>query len=323
MQYSTKKIATSLIAVAVLLAGWVGFAQVQDKSKDKPTAAKKPVESKDADEEAIRHSASAFTAAYNSHDAKAVSELFALKAELTDEDGNLIKGREAIEKEFSSQFKKFPESKIEIEIGSVRVLTQHIALEEGIVRGRPTPDEPVNVSSYVVVHVKVDGHWLIASVTDFEVAADELTPNEHLQQLAWMEGDWLDESADSTVKSTCRWDDSGNYLLQDFFLQIAGSVSASGSMRIGWDPLSKQIKSWTFDADSSYAEGLWTRVGDEWIVRSHGVNAEGKVTSATSVFRYVNKDTMTWRAYDRVVGGEPADDVPENVIKRHAPPPEG
>ncbi len=323
MQYSTKKIATSLIAVAVLLAGWVGFAQVQDKAKEKPTTAKKAVETKDADEEAIRHSAAAFTTAYNAHNANAVSELFALKAELTDEDGNLIKGREAIEKEFASQFLKFPEARIEIEIGSIRVLTQHIALEEGIVRGQPTPDGPVNVSSYVAVHVKVDGHWQLASVTDFEVASDDLTPNDHLQQLAWMEGDWLDESSESTVKSSCRWDESGHYLLHDFFLQIAGSVSASGSMRIGWDPLSKQLKSWTFDADSGYAEGLWTRIGDEWMVRSHGVNAEGKVTSAISVFRYVNKDTMTWRAYDRVIGGEPADDVPENVIKRHAPPPEG
>jgi hypothetical protein len=141
--------------------------------------------------------------------------------------------------------------------------------------------------------------------------------------LAWLEGSWLDESADSTVKSSCRWDDSGNYLLVDFSLQIAGRASASGSMRIGWDPLTGQLKSWTFDADSGHAEGLWIRVGDEWFVRSHGVNAEGKVTSGINVFRYIDNDTMTWRAYERVVGGEPAEDIPENVIKRHAPAPEG
>lgn len=322
MRYSTKNIATPLIAVAVLMAGWAGFAQVQEKAKEKPPAPKKMVEAKDADEEAIRRSATAFTTAYNAHNAKAVSELFALKAELTDEEGNLVQGREAIEKAFEEQFEKFPEAKIEIEIASIRILTQHIAVEEGLVRGQPLPDEAAHVSNYVAVHVKVDGHWLIASVTDFEVAAEDLTPNDHLQQLAWMVGDWLDESPDSIVKSSCRWDASGNFLLQDFFLQIAGSVSASGSMRIGFDPLSKQLKSWTFDADSGYAEGLWTRVGDEWMVRSHGVNAEGKVTSGVHVFRYIDNDTMTWRAYDRVVGGEPADDVPENVIKRHAPSPE-
>jgi uncharacterized protein (TIGR02246 family) len=275
------------------------------------------------DEEAIRRSAAAFATAYKAHDAKAVAELFALKAEFTDEDGELIKGREAIQQNFAEMFKKFHESKIEVEITSIRVLTPNIALEEGIVRGQPVPDEATNVSSYVVIHVKVDGHWLIASVSDFEADSEELTPNDHLQPLAWMVGDWLDESADSTVKSSCHWDESENYLLMDFSLQIAGSVSASGSMRIGWDPLSGQLKSWSFDADSGYAEGLWIRIDDEWIVRSHGVNAAGKVTSGISVFRFIDNDTMTWRAYDRVIGGEPAEDIPENVIKRHAPAPAG
>jgi uncharacterized protein (TIGR02246 family) len=321
MYHSMKKVVTLLAAVAILSTGWFGFAQVQEKAKEKPTPTRKPSEVKDPDDEAIRKSAAAFTTAYNAHDAKAVSELFALKAEVTDEDGELIKGREAIQQNFATMFKKFPKCKVEVEVTSIRVLTPNIALEEGIVRGNPVPDEATNVSSYVVVHVKVDGHWLIASVSDFEADAEELTPNDHLQPLAWMVGDWLDESPDSTVKSSCRWDESENYLLVDFYLQIAGSVSASGSMRIGWDPLSGQLKSWTFDADSGYSEGLWIRVGDEWIVRSHGVNAAGKVTSGISAFRFIDNDTMTWRAYDRVIGGEPADDIPENIIKRHAPPP--
>ena len=323
MHHTMKTFLTPLIALAILSAGWLGFAQVQEKPKDKPTTAKKPAEAKDPDEEAIRQSAAAFSTAYNAHDAKAVSELFAMKAEFTDEDGELIKGREAIQQNFAEMFKKFPESKIEVEVTSIRVLTPNIALEEGIVRGQPVPNEATNVSSYVVVHVKVDGHWLIASVSDFEADSEELTANDHLQQLSWIVGDWLEETADSMVKTKCQWDDSGNYLLMDFALQIAGRASTSGSMRIGWDPLTGQLKSWTFDADSGYAEGLWIRVGDEWFVRSHGVNAAGKVTSAVSVFRFIDNDTMAWRSYDRVVGGEPAEDIPENIIKRHAPAPAG
>ena len=92
-------------------------------------------------------------------------------------------------------------------------------------------------------------------------------------------------------------------------------------MRIGWDPLTRQLKSWTFDVDSGYSEGLWTRIEDEWVVKIHGVNAEGEATSAVSVFRYIDEDTMSWRSYDRTVGGQPADDVPENIIKRHPPAP--
>eukprot|EP00475_Leptophrys_vorax_P008216 TRINITY_DN15293_c0_g1_i1.p1 TRINITY_DN15293_c0_g1~~TRINITY_DN15293_c0_g1_i1.p1 ORF type:complete len:129 (-),score=16.38 TRINITY_DN15293_c0_g1_i1:82-468(-) len=127
-----------------------------------------------------------------------------MKAEFTDEDGELIKGREAIQQNFAEMFKKFPESKIEVEVTSIRVLTPNIALEEGIVRGQPVPNEATNVSSYVVVHVKVDGHWQIASVSDFEADSEELTANDHLQQLSWIVGDWLEETADSMVKTKCQ-----------------------------------------------------------------------------------------------------------------------
>jgi len=312
---------TVMIAAIVLLIGWVGFAQVQEKPREKPAPASKTDEARDPDEEAIRRSATAFTTAYNAHDAKGIAELFALKAEFTDEEGNLIKGRDAIAQSFAELFKKYPKCKSEIEIDSIRILTPNVALEEGVIHGQPDPEDAPNVSSYVAIHVKVEGKWLIASVADFEAGDQELTAHDHLQQLDWMVGEWLDESASSTVKSTCRWDESGNYLLHDFYLQLGKGITASGSLRIGWDPLSGQLKSWTFDADSGYSEGLWVRVDDEWIVRSHGVNAEGKVTSSINVFRFINKDTMTWRSYDRVVGGQPAEEIPENVIKRHAPAP--
>ncbi|MFN0052491.1 MAG: SgcJ/EcaC family oxidoreductase [Planctomycetales bacterium] len=295
-----------------------------------PKGAKKPESTADAadadvesaDESAIRKGAEAFVTAYNAHDAKGVAGLFALKAEFTDEDGNLIKGREAIEQDFAEMFTEFPECRIEIEIDTIRVLTPNVAVEEGIVRGQPVPDGVVNVSNYVAVHVKVDGKWLIASVSDFEADPEDLTQSDNLQELSWMVGDWIDESPDSVVKSSCRWDDSGNYLLHEFVLQLAGGILANGSMRIGSDPLTGQIKSWTFNADRGYSEGLWTRNGDEWSMKSQGVNADGQVTSATNVYRIIDNDTITWRSYDRVVGGEPTEDVSEYIVKRQAPVPE-
>lgn len=355
MRDSVRSIRMLLIA-AVLLAGWTVYAQVQEKPKPKPAPAKKteadaakkteagtkkPAPAKteatktktpaaddkadkdEADRQAIIRSAEKFQEAYNARDAKAVAELFALRAEFTDEDGNLIQGRAAIEQDFAEMFSEHPKCKIEVEVESIRVLTPHLALEEGLVRGQPEPDADPNVSRYVAVHVKVDGEWKIASVSDFDAGDGELTPHDRLQELAWMVGEWHDESPDAIVKTSCRWDDSGNYLLHEYAVQIGGAASASGSMRIGWDPLSRQIKSWTFDANGSYAEGLWTRIGDEWVVKVHGVNAAGEVTSAVNVFRFVNEETMTLRSYDRVVGGEPTPDVPENVIKRSPPTPEG
>jgi uncharacterized protein (TIGR02246 family) len=355
MRDAITSVRTMMMAV-VLLAGWTVYAQVQDKSKGKPApakkteaetakktdaGAKKPAPAKtgetktktraaddkadkeEADRKEILDSAEKFVQAYNAQDAKSVAELFAVKAELTDEAGNLIQGREAIEQDFAKTFAEHPKCRVEVEVGSIRVLTPHLAVEEGIVHGQPDPDAKPHVSSYVAVHVKVEGEWKIASVSDFHANVGELTPHDRLQELAWMVGDWHDESSDAIVKTSCQWDDSGNYLLHEFKIQIDGAASASGSMRIGWDPLSRQIKSWTFDANGSYAEGLWTRIGDEWVVKVQGVNAEGQVTSAVNVFRFVNSETMTLRSYDRVVGGQPTVDIPENVVKRSPPTPAG
>lgn len=349
------KAALAVVAIFILCAGWTALAQVQEKPRVKPPATNKPApatpkaaaaaakqpaattakdtakpivvdtskaEPESADETAIRKGAEAFVTAYNAHDAKAVSELFALRAEFTDEDGKLIKGRDAIEKDFAEKFAEDPECRIEVEVDSVRILTPNIAIEEGIVRGEPAPGEAKNVSSYAAVHVKVEGRWVIASVSDFEAEPDDLSARDNLEELAWMVGDWIDESPDSVVKTSCRWDASGNYLLHEFVLEIAGEISANGSMRIGSDPLTGQLKSWTFNADSGYSEGLWTRTGDEWSVKARGVNSDGEVTLSTNVFRYVDQDTMTWRSYDRVIGSEPADDITEYIIKRQAPAPE-
>jgi len=332
MRFSLRTVA-AIVAAAALFVASAGVAEAQDKppatkkppvkEKKKPATADTPSsEAKGADEAAIRQGAEAFVTAYNAHDAEAVSELYALKAEFTDEAGNLIKGRKAIEQDFGQMFTEHPQTAIEVAIDSIRFLTPNIAIEEGTVHGRPEPDEGENVSSYIAIHVKVEGRWLIASVRDFEAEPEAPTANEQLQELAWMVGDWIDESSDSVVKSSCRWDDSGNYLLHEFVLHLAGGAASSGSMRIGKDPLSGQIKSWTFDADSGYSEGLWTKAGDEWVVKAHGVNGEGKVTSSTNVYRFVDEDTMTWRSYDRVVDGEPAADVAEFVVKRQAPLPE-
>ena len=342
------------IVIFLIGSGWVGFAQVKEVPKPVPgvkkeavparEADKKPAvnanpappkaaepkkvdgtatthaEMEKADDKAIRDSADAFSKAYNGHDAKAIAQLFALRAEVTDESGNVIKGREAIEQDFAQTFTNFPESTIEIEIGSIRFLTPNIAVEEGIVRGQPVPDQAINVSGYIAVHVKVDGHWVLASVSDYEVPA-ELTAQDHLQELAWLVGDWIEESHDSAIKTSCRWDESGNFLIQDFAVHVPGGAAASGSMRIGWDAMRGQFKSWMFNADGGYAEGLWTRDGDSWMVKSHGVNSKGEVTSATSVYRYVDSDTMIWQAYDRIVGGTHKERSPEFIVKRHAPQP--
>jgi uncharacterized protein (TIGR02246 family) len=275
-----------------------------------------------AEEAAIRKGARAFVAAYNAHDAKAVAQLFAIKAEITDEDGRLVKGRDAIEKDYARVFEAFPESKIKVEVDSIRVLTPNIAVEEGIVKGQQVPDGDENVSTYVAVHAKVEGRWLIGSVKDFDAGSEQpLTANGQLQQLAWLVGEWVEESPETVIHTVCRWHDNDNFLMQEFRVQVAGQTAMSGTMRIGWDAVRKQFKSWVFDSHGGHSEGYWLRNGDEWIVKAHGATAAGETVSATYVHRRINDDTRGWRAFDRVLDGELQDEIPEIVVKRRPPSP--
>jgi len=161
----------------------------------------------------------------------------------------------------------------------------------------------------------------LASVTDFAALPENLTPHEHLQELAWMLGEWIDESPDVSVHSMCDWDDSGNFLISHFQVQFAGRPTMFGTIRIGWDAVAKQFRSWVFDSEGGFTQGAWISQGDEWIVKMHGSTADGETCSSTNVYRLLDNDSYTFRSYDRIVDGELTPDIDEVLIKRRAPPP--
>lgn len=327
----------SLVVFALLAAGIAAcfaIAASDDgpaKSAPASTADKKPAASggqtasatappqQSEEEQAIRASADLFVKVYNSHDAKAVAELFTPEAEFIDEGGNLVKGRKAIEQDFAKFFKDNPKATIHLDIHEIHILTPNIAIEEGFVHAVPVPDGFENITSYVTLHTKQDGKWKVASVRDYEVADEDVSPHERLLPLAWLLGDWIEEGPDSVVTTSCKWSENGNYLLEKLDVFVAGRSALKADARIGWDPVTRQIKWWLFDSEGGYAEGFWIPKEDEWIVKSQGVDHDGRQLFSTSVFRIVDDDTMAWRSYDRIVDGELTPDVNEIVIKRKPP----
>ena len=84
-----------------------------------------------------------------------------------------------------------------------------------------------------------------------------------------MVGEWIDDGGNVVVRSSCRWSDDGNFLLQEFNLQIGEREAQRVTQRIGWDPLAKRIRSWVFDSDGGFGESVWARDGDAWIINGH------------------------------------------------------
>ena len=167
--------------------------------------------------------------------------------------------------------------------------------------------------------MKRDGQWLIASVR--EIAETGISHHERLKEIAWLVGDWVEETPDAVVTTSVAWSDNDNFLLRSFQVRVTGKPALSGTQRIGWDPLTKQIKSWVFDSQGGYGEGLWTRSGNEWVIKATGVRPDGRVATATQVLTYVNKDTLRWKSIDRTLGEELMPQIGEIVMVRKPPQP--
>ena len=143
-----------------------------------------------------------------------------------------------------------------------------------------------------------------------------LAHHERLKELEWMVGEWLDESSDSIIHATCRWSDDKNFLLRDFVIHVQGKPVMNVTQRIGWDPLTKQIKSWVFDSDGGYGDALWTRNGNQWIIKSTGVLPDGRIATATNILTRTGPNAARWASTERTVGGQVD---PRSPRIRHGP----
>jgi uncharacterized protein (TIGR02246 family) len=271
------------------------------------------------EEPAIRLLVNAFAKAYNAGDSKALALLFTPEAEIVSENGTSAQGRDAIGQVFAQSFKEHPKTRMAIAIESIRLVSPGLAIEHGTSTVTHAPGEPAERSRYVVVHVKRDGQWRMAAARD--ISGEPLPAEEQLKQLAGLIGDWIDESPDAAVVTSYRWTDNHCYILGEFTVQVRGRPAMTGSQRIGWDPLAKKIRSWVFDSEGGFAEGVWTRQGNQWITKMTGVTRDGKAASSTNIITWVAKDRLTWQSRDRIVGDEKTPDVEQIPIVRRPPLP--
>ncbi len=275
--------------------------------------------SREADEKAIRLVAADFAKHYNAHDAKALAGLFTADAEIVDEAGIATQGRAQIEESFAAIFEDNPDSQIEVNVKSIRLLGPSVAIEDGTTTTVHDPAETPERNRYTVVHIKQDGNWLMASARDL---ADEPLEAEKLKELAWMIGEWVDESPDALIRTSTHWADNQHFLLSEFTIHVAGRPLMQGTQRIGWDPLAKIIRSWVFDSEGGFAEGTYSHDGDRWIVKLSGVTRDGKVASATNITTVIGKDRFVWESHDRSVGGEAQPDLDPVSVVRKPPNPQ-
>ena len=279
-----------------------------------PLAAADPKEQAEKDLTAIRAAVDSYVEAYNRGDAQAVAQHWSEKGEWTTPLGNRIVGREAIAKAMEVFFAAEKGIKIEVVDPKVRLITADAAVEEGTARVTEPGQLPTD-STYVAIHVKQDGKWKLDSVHETEIPAADSSAGE-LEQLAWMVGDWVDTSPDSTVETTVSWTKNKAFLTSTFRVSIPGMDDLEGTQVIGWDPSSETIRSWMFDSDGGFGEGTWNRHNNLWVVKFKQVLSDGRKASATNIYKCVDNDHYTWQSIGREVDGQFAPNLVEVTVTR-------
>ncbi|MFZ5829884.1 MAG: DUF4440 domain-containing protein, partial [Planctomycetota bacterium] len=134
----------------------------------------------------------------------------------------------------------------------------------------------------------------------------------------WLLGEFTglaDDDSQIIVSATISRD--GNYILREISVTHPSEGSRSFSQRIGWDPLCRAFKCWTFDADGGHSVGVWKRQGDSWIVNTDGVLPDGRQSSATNVYSEIDERGFVFDSVGATVDGKLHPDM-KAKLSRHA-----
>lgn len=286
--------------------------------KDTP-AAKASTETAAAVDPGLGAVTKAYEDGFNSHDAAAIGKLWMENGVHTDrETGERTLGRAAIQRDLDETFKTVPDIRISVEPGEVRMIQPNVAHVEGTTTTF-IPDEDPASASFIAILVKQGDAWLLDSVEELETPAPE-TSHDALKVLEFLIGEWADEGDEGKSTSSFRWSTNGSFLIRSFTTNLSDEIQSEGTQVIGWDPRSKEIRSWTFNSDGSFGEATWARSGADWLIKSTQTLADGGAASGTYVITPTGQDSMTVKLIGHEVDGEPIPAVePVTVVRLPEP----
>jgi uncharacterized protein (TIGR02246 family) len=299
----TRLFTCGLVAVAL---GWLATGQTRADQAE--------------DEAAIRKMVQSYVAAFNQRDAKALAAHWLPEAIYIGPDsGKNIVGRPEIEKHFAGVFKDLKNAKLAVAVESIRFVSPHVAVEQGIATTVGLTKDPAK-TNYTAIHIKRDGKWLLDRVTDEQVPT-VLSNYDKLKELEWMIGTWIDGDDDdsATIEITTKWAKNQNFLVRTFSVLIRDRIATSGVQIIGWDPTAKQIHSWVFDSDGGFGEGIWTKKGKSWHIYSKDTLANGQKNSEVNIVTSVDNNSFNWQSVDRQAAGQLLPNIgPVRVVRKSA-----
>jgi uncharacterized protein (TIGR02246 family) len=269
----------------------------------------------DQDRTAINKNGEAFVEAFHKGDAKAVAAFWTEDGDYTDQTGRHLKGRQAIERAFEKFFSENKDMKAHIRSQSLRFLTPEVAIEDGTSEVYSAEGSPPSRARFTIVHVKKDGQWLLSNVRDAAMSPPSNYNN--LRGLEWAIGEWVGEGGDGKVERlSLAWTADENFIVANMATFVKDVSVGSATQWIAWDPETKRVRSWIFDATGDFGEGAWSKEDSKWVIKTTSVLHTGKKGTATYIIARVDADTMTFQSRDRTEDGKSLPDSKEVTMKR-------
>jgi uncharacterized protein (TIGR02246 family) len=263
----------------------------------------------------IEAAVQSYASAFNARDAKTLAEHWATEGVYTNRStGEQVVGRDAIAKQFEAMFAGKDLPKLNLASNSIEFVSPNVALERGAATITEA-DESVSTTNYKAVLIKQDGKWLLDRVTE-ENNIVQTSNYEHLKELEWIIGTWIDESDGLSIRLECDWTTNKNYISRKYRVSREGSVVSSGLQMIGWDAKNKNIRSWLFDSDGGFVSGTWSGKDGRWVVQSVVTLQNGETGSFTSIFRQLEDGSYSWKKINRSLNGAILANINEAIVRR-------
>lgn len=257
-----------------------------------------------ADESQVREFMKAYVDAFNRQDADAVMSMWTENCSHCNEDtGERTEGRAEVLKDLPVLFAAEQKTQISGTVDHIRLVTPEIAQVTGTVSVGAEGALPEETSFSAIV-LKQGDAWRFDSVEESRLAPPA-TAGDALDELAWLEGSWVDNAEAGEIVWTFRWSTSGRFLTRVVTQADGDELVRLGSDIIGWDPRSLQIRSWSFQADGSFGDAVWSHAGDEWVIRSSQTLADGQASSGTYVVTRNGDKSVTVKLVGHEIEGEP------------------
>lgn len=289
-------------------------------------------ESSGRDEQGLRAAAARYREALDRGDGKALAALWTADGDIVDEQGNVLAGRTTVAATVQPAAGA-PRPSFRINDTKLRFLTDAVAVEDGTVEVSIAGLSRPLKGRFTATWVREADGWKIAALREDRL--DTPAGAETLEDLDWMVGDWvvLDDRAGKpgagapekpAIEMTVRWNANRTFLLRDVKIAAPGNAGDAAALhvtqRIGWDPLSRQLRSWVFSSDGGHGEAIWSRDGDSWVARTSAVLPDGSQTSSLNIYTFDGKDRCAWRSLPTHVGGEHTPPLNLTMIRKGGKP---